>query len=208
MFCDVDCKSKQSNARECQHMQLSAKIHQNDAKIVQKRSPFWAIKHLFCLKKTFKIDVSTYESVQCEVCLKVSWVYFECFYALLWSSIWLLNCFLFVTFNLFWPLLGHFRPYLWLYRAIFGPFLEQGHFGVILDQFGGRSAVILGPLSVTFWSFSHRFGIVLVSFWPHFEAFLGYLPVWAIFGLFARFWAIFTVILRFLSDVLRSWLQN
>ena len=152
--------------------------------------PLLGYKTLVLLKKTFKIDVSTYESVQCEVCLKVSWVYFECFYALLWSSIWLLNCFLLLLLTFFDLCWGIFVP-IWDY---IGPFLDHCWNRAILGWFWTNLEVDLrsfwGHFRVTFWSFSHRFGIVLVLFWPHFEAFLGYLPVWAIFGLFARFWAI------------------
>ena len=63
MFCDVDCKIKQKDAREGKNMQNSAKIHQI-CKFVQKQALFFASKTLVLLKKTVKIDVSTYESVQ------------------------------------------------------------------------------------------------------------------------------------------------
>ena len=62
-FCEVDCKIKQNDEREGKNMQISAKIHQKICKIVQKQAVF-AYKTLVLLKKTVKIDVSTYESVQ------------------------------------------------------------------------------------------------------------------------------------------------
>ena len=62
MFCEVDCEIKQNDAREGKNMQISAKINQKYAK--KKQALFWATKHLFCIKKTVKIDVSTYENVQ------------------------------------------------------------------------------------------------------------------------------------------------
>ena len=47
------------------YMQISAKIHQIDAKLcVQNKPPFSAVKHVFRLKKRTKVDVATYESVQ------------------------------------------------------------------------------------------------------------------------------------------------
>ena len=63
MLWEVDCKVKQNEARGGKHMQICAKIHQNDAKIVQKHALF-GYKTPVLLKKTLKIDVSTYESVQ------------------------------------------------------------------------------------------------------------------------------------------------
>ena len=44
-------------------MQFSAKIDQKMGKFGQKNKPFLTIKH-WCVKKTVKIDDSTYESVQ------------------------------------------------------------------------------------------------------------------------------------------------
>ena len=63
MFCEVDCKFKQNGAREGKHTQISAKIHQKYAKLC-KNEHFFGYKILVLLKKTVKIDVSTYESVQ------------------------------------------------------------------------------------------------------------------------------------------------
>ena len=63
MVWEVECNIKQNDAREGKNTQSSAKLHQNCAKLC-KNMPFSAIKHLFCLKKNGKIDVSTYESVQ------------------------------------------------------------------------------------------------------------------------------------------------
>ena len=75
--------------------------------------------------------------------------------------------------------LAHFDPFLTLFDR-FGPIWSQkrvkmaqnrvkmGHFWVILDHFW-----------VTQGSFWHRFGLILASFWPHFEA-----RLWALFGLF------------------------
>ena len=64
MFCEIDCKIKQNDAREGKSMQISAKIHRKYAKLC-KNEPFFGYKTLVLLKKkTVKIDVSTYESVQ------------------------------------------------------------------------------------------------------------------------------------------------
>ena len=64
MFWEIDRNVKQNDAREGKTMQISAKIHQNICKIVQKQAVFSSVKHWFGLKKTVNIDVSTYESVQ------------------------------------------------------------------------------------------------------------------------------------------------
>ena len=75
-------------------------------------------------------------------------------------------------------------------------------------------------LRITSGSCWHLFGIiwglVLVSFWPHFDAFFGpflaiFVPFWVFF---ARFWTVFTDTLRLfgdasgMSDILGSWMQN
>ena len=49
MLCDVDCKSKQNDAREDKNMQISAKIHQKYAKLC-KNKPFFGYKTLVLLK--------------------------------------------------------------------------------------------------------------------------------------------------------------
>ena len=64
MFWEVECNIQQNDAREGKTMQTSAKIHQIYAKLCKNKLFFSALKHLFCLTKTVKIDVSTYESVQ------------------------------------------------------------------------------------------------------------------------------------------------
>ena len=63
MFCEVDGEIKQNDAREGKNMQISAKYHQKYAKLC-KNKPFFAYETLVLFKKTVKIDVSTYESVQ------------------------------------------------------------------------------------------------------------------------------------------------
>ena len=62
-FCEIDCKIKQNDEREGKNMQISAKIHQKYAKLC-KNKPFFGYETLVLLKKTVRIDVSTYESVQ------------------------------------------------------------------------------------------------------------------------------------------------
>ena len=170
--------------------------------------PLLGYKTLVLLKKRSK---STFQPMK--VCsARCVWKYPGCILSVFMhfyeapSDFWTVFFLLLLTFfDLCWGIFVHICDYI-------GPFLDHFWNRDILGWFWTNLEVDLrsfwGHFRVTFWSFSHRFGIVLVSFWPHFEAFLGYLPVWAIFGLFARFWAIFTVILRFLSDVLRSWLQN
>ena len=64
MFWEVVRKNKPNDAREGKHMQISVKIHQKYAKLCKKKKPVFAYKTLVLLKKTVKIDVSTYESVQ------------------------------------------------------------------------------------------------------------------------------------------------
>ena len=65
MFCEVECKSKHKNASEGKNMQISAEINQKKiCKTVQKQTFSRLEKKLVLLKKTVKIDVSTYESVQ------------------------------------------------------------------------------------------------------------------------------------------------
>ena len=127
------------------------------------------------------------------VCLEVFWVDFECFYAFLWRSTWLLNVFVLVTFDLFWPLLTFLWPYLGRYGAISGPFRDQNRpfwgdveafffdrFWVDPGSFGGHLGIILA-------SFWHHFRVVLVSFWGHFEVFFG--PILGHFyGHFAIVW--------------------
>ena len=62
MFWEIEC-NKQNDAREGKNMQISAKIHQKYAKSSTNMQRF-AYKTLVLLKKTVKMDVSTYESVQ------------------------------------------------------------------------------------------------------------------------------------------------
>ena len=180
MFCEVDCKIKQNRAGKAKNAnfcQNSAKVHRNDPKLT-----FQPVK--VCSKR---------------VRPEVSWVDFECFYALAWRSRWLLNRF-FLLLLIFWPFLSRFWQYLGLHRAILGWFWTifesiRGHFMVTLGSFWHRFGIILG-----------LFGIVLTSFWDlwaHFlPPFLGHFCRFrAIFGpfgaFFAHFWAIFTVILWF-----------
>ena len=121
------------------------------------------------------------------VCLEVFWVDFECFYAFLWRSTWLLNVFVLVTFDLFWPLLTFLWPYLGRYGAISGPFRDQNRpfWGDVeaffFGPFLGRSGVIWGSLrnhfGIVLASFSGRFGVVLRPFWGFF---------WTYFGPFLR----------------------
>ena len=66
---------------------------------------------LFTSTSTPFLTFSIYFPESKWVCLEVFSVVFECFYALLWRSTWLVNVF-FVTFDLFWPFLSHFWPYL------------------------------------------------------------------------------------------------
>ena len=63
MIRDVDSKFEKNDARVGKNMQIPAKIHQKYAKLC-KNKPFFAYKTLVLIKKTVKIDVSTYESVQ------------------------------------------------------------------------------------------------------------------------------------------------
>ena len=152
-----------------------------------KTSLFFGYKTLVLQKKRSKSTFQPLKVWSKWVCLERSWVDFECFYALLWRSWWLLNRF------------GIFLIKIW-------PF--WGDFGVILNHF---VVSIRGHFGVTLGSFGARFGIILGSFWCRFDLILR--PFWALFGLFLdHFWAIlahfyghFAV---FFSDVLRNWLQN
>ena len=113
---------------------------------------FKETENLFCLKKTVKIDVPTYWKCAVSGCI---WRChdFECFYALLGRSRWLL-----ALFGNFWPFLTLLEPFLTLpgaiylepYFAIFGPFC-----GVILGWFWTIFGSILG-----------HFGSRRIIFWP------------------------------------------
>ena len=156
MFWDVDCTIQQNDATEGKNMQISAKIYQNYAKL-GKNKPFFAYKTLVLLKKRSKSTFQPMKMCSKWVHLEMSWVDFECFYAIWWRSRWFLNRLL-ATYDLFWPFLSQFWPCSQLYRAILdqngtkiGPF--WGNFGPFL----GRPGVILGSLR-DHW---HRFGIIL-----------------------------------------------
>ena len=63
MSWEVENNIKQNDARNGKNMQNSAKIKKNPK--LSKNVPFFSPrKHLFCLEKTVKIDVSIYERVQ------------------------------------------------------------------------------------------------------------------------------------------------
>ena len=64
VFWEIQSKMMQNDAREDNNMQISAKKSPTLCKMVQNACHFSPMKHLFCLKKTVKIDVATYESVQ------------------------------------------------------------------------------------------------------------------------------------------------
>ena len=93
-------------------MQKYAIFRQNWKEKVGKfdqKQAFFGYKTLVLLKK--KRSRSTFQPMKvCSkwVCLEVSWVDFECFYALWWRSRWLLSGF-YVPFHYFWQYLSLFR---------------------------------------------------------------------------------------------------
>ena len=109
-------------------------------------------RKLFLLKKRPKSAFQPMKVCSKSVCLEVSWVDFECFYALLWRSRWLLNVFVWLLLTF----LTIFEPFVTLSGAgpfwgDFGPFfgLIRGHsgiiFGIILASFRCRVDPILRP---------------------------------------------------------------
>ena len=158
MFWEVECKIKQNDAREGKNMQNSSVIHKKKYAKVCKNKHFFGYKTLVSLKKTFKIDISSYESVQWAgvsgSILSGFWV-FLCTFMKVEMTFELFS----VTFRLFWTSLDLPRTKNWSKwpknRA------EMGLKWVIWGDFGpflGRSGVTLGLLR-------DPFGIVLASFW-------------------------------------------
>ena len=68
--------------------------------------------------------------------------------------------------------------------------VQNGHFGVILDYFWVNPGSFWGRLGIILASFWHYFRVVLVSFWPRFEAFWGAFwgYFWTIFDLLGGLW--------------------
>ena len=90
---------------------------------------------------------------------------------------------IYLAFRQFSPFSAPFWAIWWItFWIILGPNWDQfGWFWAIL----GWSGVVLRSLGGHVWSFVHRFGIIVGSFWPHFEAFLG--PFWAFS---ANYWVV------------------
>ena len=82
MFWEVQRKMMQNEAREGENMQMSATIHQNDAKLC-KSKPFFAYKTLVLVKNRSKSTFQPMKVCSKWVCPEVSWVEFECFFAAL-----------------------------------------------------------------------------------------------------------------------------
>ena len=149
-----------------------------------KPSPYSPAKHLFCLKNG---QTRRFNQWKCSkwVCLEVSWVDFECFYAILWRSRWLLNRF-FATFYPFFTILSLFRAKngsKW--RKIRAKRVKIGQNLSFLGDFGAfsGSGVIFGSLGDRFGIILARFGVVLTPFWGLFGAFLTLLGgFWAFLG--------------------------
>ena len=140
------------------------------------------------------------------VCLEVSWVDFECFYALLWRCTWLLSGIFLVTFD---PFLTVFESFLtlsgtiwkatWLW-SVLSPYPHWAVFLSFLAHFGpqkDQNCVILcwfrgdfGPFFGSTRRMLGHFLIILASFWHHFHVDLT--TVWGFFfGLFNPLWALF-----------------
>ena len=161
-----------------------------------KNKPLFGYKTLFLLKKRSK---STFQPVKvCSkwVCLEGVRANSECFYALLWSRC-LLDGF-WLLFDHFW---AGFRPFWSHKKQVKVPktkpkWAKNGViFWVILDHFWMDPRSLWGHLGIILASF----GLVLVSFWFHSEAFLGVIFV-PFLGHFSRFLAGFYgfFLLRFL----------
>ena len=144
--------------------------------ICAKKCPFSSIKHL---KKTVKIDVSSYEKCAVSGC---AWKYrnwilsvfmhcYECLHDF-WTAFWLL-------LSHFWPFFSHW-PWLGLYRPIFGPFWDQnifilGWFSTIFRVDPGRLTWFLHGSIALIALFKIRFGISTHFSDPN-------SPKWQIFG--------------------------
>ena len=155
---------------------------------MQKQAIFRLWNTCFVLKKTVKIDVSTYESVQ-QVGVRK-------------GPEWILSVFKLFDEGLydFWTVFGPFWPTFDSFCAIFGtiggylgPFWDL--FGTKQDHFGGDFGVVLDRLWVDRGSLWGHSGIFLASVWHHFGARFGVVltPFWGLF------WAMFGPFLGHLS---------
>ena len=192
MFWEVDCKIKQNETRQGKNMEISAKIHRNGAKIVQKQA-FFRYKTLVLHKKKSKIRRFSLWKCAVSGCVwkHPAWILsvFMHFYEGLlgfWTGFWLLPTFLIV-----------FEPFFDLIWSHTGPFLD--YFGTKMGWFWGD----FGP-------FSDHSSVILGSLREHFG--VDWTPLWTIFGPFWPIWGHFSVILRsflwFFAVVLGSSLQN
>ena len=141
-------KNEQTEAIERKNKRFSGKNWPKNGHSLCKNKPSYAYETLVSLKIRSKSTFQPMKAWTRWVCLQVSWMDFECFYAILWRSSWVLNG----CFGYFWPFLtplSHFWPYLRLHRALLG------YFGTKLETFWCD----FGVISDHFWLDTGHFGV-------------------------------------------------